>query len=141
MSPNNPIATIGFEDSSATTEMVNYSNAQHVSGQPMTTVAIGSAQQSGPITVGANGPIDIGSKNIIFLTTPNDVDSPNNIITTGIVATSGSVASVDDQSEVFVTPRLENFDVNMETWLQEVERRRRQLVDYVDDDHGMCVAL
>jgi hypothetical protein len=105
----------------------------------MTTVAIGSAQQSGPITVGANGTIDIGARNIIFLTRPDSVTLPSNIITTGIVATSGFVGSV--REEVFVTPRLDNFHVEAESWWLEAERRKQQLIEEGADDNGMCIAL
>ena len=105
----------------------------------MTTLVIGSAQQSGPMTVGANGLIDIGARNILLLTTPDSVTLPSNIITTGIVATSGFVGTL--REEVFVTPRLENFDVEVESWWLEAERRKQQVLENGDNNHGMCTAL
>jgi len=150
-SPFTPTLGIVFEDQppfvgrggsvQARHGLVEYDNSNHVSPIPMTTVAIGSAQQSGPITVGANGLIDIGARNIIFLTTPDSVTSPSNIITTGIVATSGFVGSVGRDPEVFVTPRLDSFDVEIESWWLEAERRKQQLIEEGANDNGMCIAL
>jgi len=148
-SPFTPTLGIVFEDQSpfvgrggsvqARHGLVEYDNSNHVSPIPMTTVAIGSAQQSGPITVGANGVIDIGARNIIFLTTPDDVNSRANVITTGIVAGSGFVGTV--REEVFVTPRLENFTVEVESWWLEAERRKQQLIEEGASNNGMCIAL
>jgi len=118
--------------------LVNYDNSNLISSFPMTTVVLGSAQQSGPMTVGANGPIDIVARNILLLTTPDNVNSPDNVITTGIVATSGFVAS---GREVFITPRLDSFEVETETIWDEEEERKRQLVETPEEDHGMCTAL
>jgi hypothetical protein len=138
-SPFTPTKTIGFEDAPASLEQVNYNNLDHVFSLPMTTVAIGSAEQSGPMTVGANGTLDIGARNIIFLTTPDNVNSRANVITTGIVAGSGFVASA--REEGFVPPRLDNFDVEVEGWWLEAERRKQQLVEAGENNHGMCTAL
>ena len=140
-SPLTPSNSIGFEDLSSSLLQTNYDNSNHVSSLPMTTVAIGSAQQTGPITVGANGPIDIGARNIVFLTTPDDVNSTANIITTGIVATSGFVASVAREPEVFITPRLDSFRVETESWVEREQRRARRLLEIREGDHGMCTAL
>jgi filamentous hemagglutinin family protein len=150
-SPFTPTLDIVFEDLPTSTVLagsllgrplqVNYDNLSHVGSLPMTTVAIGSAQQSGPITVGANGPIDIGARNIVLLTTPDNVNSAANIITTGIVATSGFVASVG-APEVFVPPRLDSIRVESDTWWLEQERRKQRLIESRDDDdNGMCSVL
>ncbi len=141
LSPHTGMYTIGLEDISPSAQMVNYTNSQHISDHPMTTIAIGSAQQTGKIRVGANGPIDIGSKNIILLTTPDDVRDLSRIMTTGIVATSGFVASVDGEPAVFVTPRLDSILVDLVDEEEEVKRRKRRKVEKTDNDHNMCVAL
>jgi filamentous hemagglutinin family protein len=140
-SPFTPTRDIAFEDLPASPQppQVNYDNSNHVALLPMTTLVIGSAQQSGPMTVGANGLIDIGARNILLLTTPDSVTLPSNIITTGIVATSGFVGTL--REEVFVTPRLENFDVEVESWWLEAERRKQQVLENGDNNHGMCTAL
>ena len=140
-SPFTPTHNIAFEDLPASPQPlpVNYDNSNHVASLPMTTLVIGSAQQSGPMTVGANGMINIGARNILLLTTPDNVISPSNIITTGIVATSGFVASLSE--EVFVTPRLDNFHVEAEGWWLEAEQRKQQLVEEGASDNGMCIAL
>ncbi|MCP4768018.1 MAG: hypothetical protein GY875_17330, partial [Gammaproteobacteria bacterium] len=155
-SPFTPTLSIVFEDKSpdfepspdyepppdivprARVSQVNYDNSNHISPFPMTTVVLGSAKQSGPMTVGANGPIDIVARNILLLTTPDNVNSPDNVITTGIVATSGFVAS---GREVFIAPRLDSFEVDTETIWDEEEKRNKQLVETPEEDHGMCTAL
>ncbi|MCP4334134.1 MAG: filamentous hemagglutinin N-terminal domain-containing protein [Gammaproteobacteria bacterium] len=118
---------------------VYYDNASLISPFPMTTVVLGSAKQSGPMTVGANGPIDIVARNILLLTIPDNVNSPDNVITTGIVATSGFVASLG--RDVFISPRLDSFEVETETVWDQEEERKRQLVETPEEDHGMCTAL
>jgi len=60
------------------------------------------------------------------------------VITTGIVATSGFVAS---GREVFITPRLDSFEVETETLWDEEEERKKQLVETPEEEHGMCTAL
>ena len=118
--------------------IVNYSNSNQISSLPITTLVIGGAKQRGSITVGANGPIDVGARNILLLTTPDNVSSPNNVITTGIVATSGFVAS---GREVFISPRLDSFGVETETIWDQEEKRKKRLVETTEEDHGMCTAL
>jgi len=148
-SPFTPTLGIVFEDEPPESEpeppppqrsrlellQVNYDNSNHIGSFPMTTVVIGGAKQSGPMTVGANGPIDIGARNILLLTIPDDVNSPDNVITTGIVATSGFVGSV------FIAPRLDSFEVVTETIWDEEEDRKKQLVETPEEEHGMCTAL
>ena len=142
-SPFTPTHNIAFEDlpASPQPQQVSYDNLQHVASLPITTLAIGSAEQSGPMTVGANGTIDIGAKNILLLTTPDNVTSPANVITSGIVATSGFVASVREEVDVYLPPRLEDMDVEVDNWWLEAERRKQQLVDAGENNHGMCTAL
>jgi hypothetical protein len=123
------------------TEPVEYYNSEHISSLPMTTLVLGGAEQSGPMTVGANGPIDIGARNILLLNTPENVNSPDNIITTGIVATSGFVASLGREPDVFITPRLDSFEVETSTLWDEEERRKKQSVEAPEEEHGMCTAL
>ncbi|MCP4432027.1 MAG: hypothetical protein GY806_13700, partial [Gammaproteobacteria bacterium] len=131
--------TIGVEDIESLAEQTNYNNLNHFSTLPATTIAIGGTQQTGSISVGNNGVMNLGAKNIIFLNTPNDVNSLDNIITTGTVADSGIVASL---ASVFVSPRLENIDVdNSSWWLEEQERERLLVENETDDSSGMCTAL
>ncbi|MCP4469121.1 MAG: filamentous hemagglutinin N-terminal domain-containing protein [Gammaproteobacteria bacterium] len=120
-------------------EQVNYYNSNHIKGKPMTTVVFGSAKQTGEIEVGLDGKLDIGSRNIILLTTPDEVDSTSNIITTGIIATSGFVASLG--TDLFVLPRLDSMVVETETLWDEEEKRKKQLVETPEPEHGMCTAL
>jgi len=76
-----------------------------------------------------------------LLTTPDDVNSPDNVITTGIVATSGFVGSVEREPDVFITPRLDSFEVETDTLWDEEEERKKQLVETPEEEHGMCTAL
>jgi filamentous hemagglutinin len=137
-----PVSASGL-DQQGRPDQVNYDNSSHIGSRPITTVVIGSADQSGAITAGANGPIDIVDRNMLLLTTPDDVDSPANVITTGIVATSGFVASVEREPDVFIAPRLDSIEVETEidtVWDQE-QRRKRRLVRFMEQEHGMCTAL
>ena len=118
---------------------ISYYNSEHVEPFPITTLVLGGSGQSGPMTVGANGPIDIGAKNILLLNLPENVNSAANIITTGLVATSGFVGLTGE--EVFISPRLDSFEVEIETLWEEVEERKKQLVEAPEEEHGMCTAL
>jgi len=142
-SPLNGHHKISLEDQSQlpVPEQVNYNNASHIWPQPMTTVVFGSAKQTAPISVGKNGKLDIGSRNIVLLTTPDKVDSTSNIITTGIIATSGFVASVEREPAVFITPRLDSFEVETDTIWDEEEERKKRLVENSEPEHNMCTAL
>jgi hypothetical protein len=139
--PSEPLESPLLDRALDRPEQVAYFNSSHISSLPMTTLVLGGALQSGPMTVGANGPIDIGARNILLLNTPENVNSPDNIITTGIVATSGFVASLGREPDVFITPRLDSFEVETSTLWDEEERRKKQSVEAPEEEHGMCTAL
>ena len=126
-----------------------YEFAEHLD-IPATTIAFGGAEQVGRITVGLEGNINVAARNIFLLTTPDDVDSPSNIITSGIIATSSILALKPEEPGGggerepgdFVTPRLENFSVSVEEEdLYEKRREERETLSTTEDDHGMCTAL
>jgi hypothetical protein len=119
-------------------EQVTYYNSSHIDSLPaMTTVVIGSEEQTGAMTVGAEGPIDIGANNILFLTVPDEVDSPDNVKTNGIVATSGIVKTI------FIPPTADSTELEISTSADEEEEQEgeSQLVAEPEGDHGMCTAL
>jgi hypothetical protein len=150
-SPLTATNTIGMEDfpeilqtglaqqESGNDQMTSYTNSDHIEGFPMTTIVIGSSLQSGNMTLGGDGSVDIGSKNIIFIGSGN-VDSIENVISTGIVSRGGFVAFTE---EIFIPPVLADIDVNRgdNTLLIDEEERNRQVVTNQTDESGMCMAL
>ena len=70
MLPFTATNSIGFESSTPGTQLTNYTESGHFSHFTGTTIALGGALHNGAIQIGQNGLIDIGSKNLIFLTAP-----------------------------------------------------------------------
>lgn len=95
VSPIDPAATIGFEDNPASTEAFNLSNLGFLSQIVVTgggsfTLAIGNGLQTGDVILGLNGPIDIGSTNLV-VETSGAVTGLGNVTSTGLVATLASL--------------------------------------------------
>lgn len=130
--------------SASMAQQTNYNNVDHFAGIPATTLAIGGSQQTGSITIGAGGLIDIGSKNMLFISSQT-IASPANIVTTGIVAASGIVGTLQPvatlQPTAFVNPRLETIRVNDRGQVIDDEDRDDSLVDDLSEDSGMCIAI
>lgn len=82
---------IGFDATTPGTQMTNYTEAGHFSHFTGTTIALGGSLQSGGILIGANGPIDIGSKNLILLSASPSVIGVDQVTTTGLVAVLAAV--------------------------------------------------
>jgi hypothetical protein len=139
-SPLTTTNTIGVEDVADLAQQTNYNNFDHIQGLPMTTVGIGSAPQSGDITVGFNGTLDVGARNVIFITSQN-VNDTANVITTGIVASSGFVGSL--LPALFIPPVLADIDpvVGKNSLLLDEEGRKNSIISNQTDDSGMCTAL
>lgn len=77
--------SIGFEQSSPSTQQTNYTYADHFSHFTGTTIALGSVTQAGGISAGSNGPVNIGSKNLVFLTGTPGISGFGNVTGTGII--------------------------------------------------------
>ena len=80
----NPAASIGVEDQPANTSTVNYSNSDIFSFFAGHTLAIGSTSNTGDITIGQNGTLDIGSTNFFAVTT-GSVTGLDKVLSTGVV--------------------------------------------------------
>lgn len=135
-SPSNPASAIGLEELPDTSQTVNYNNLNNIFPYPVTTLVIGSSLQTGDITIGSLGEVDLGSANIVAISTGGgQVDSLSNVITTGIVAGIQSAS-------VFVTPTQESMAIEVEDpeYLDDDEERKK-LIALADDGEGnsqMC---
>jgi filamentous hemagglutinin family protein len=142
--------SVGVESIESLAAQTNYDNATHFQGIPATTIAIGSSQHIGDIVIGANGPVDIGGQNAIFITTEGRVNSTTNVVSSGVVA------SLSPEPSLFVIPVVEEIEiqeVEEEKLLEkkteeeededdeEEEEDKKQLVKNESDESGMCTAI
>lgn len=77
--------SIGFEQTSPSTQQTNYTYADHFSHFTGTTIGLGGATHAGGISIGSNGGVNIGTKNLIFLTGTPAVAGFGNVTGTGII--------------------------------------------------------
>ena len=91
MLPFTATNSIGFKSSTPGTQLTNYTESGHFSHFTGTTIALGGALHNGDIQIGQNGLIDIGSKNLIFLTATPTVIGVENVIGTGLIAVISAV--------------------------------------------------
>jgi hypothetical protein len=106
---NDPALSIGVESLASTLQDVNFNKADHFSKFPGTTIAIGVGQagnqqltQQGDIIIGANGPINLGTKNFVCLTVGQCIGLDK-------VITSGKVLSLASAS-LFNVPLPQEFN-------------------------------
>jgi filamentous hemagglutinin family protein len=137
-SPFTTTNTIGLGDAQDT----NYSHAVHISGIPATTIAIGGSQQTGNIIVGTNEALDVGSKNLIFMSPTGNITGEDNVITTGIVTSHGFGAVLE--STITITSLLADTDVDDDENKVGEEGEDVQddkLADGKTNESGMCTAV
>ncbi|MDT8405367.1 filamentous hemagglutinin N-terminal domain-containing protein [Sulfuriflexus sp.] len=91
MLPFTATNSIGFESSTPGTQLTNYTESGHFSHFTGTTMALGGALHNADIQIGQNGLIDIGSKNLIFLTATPTVIGIENVIGTGLISVISAV--------------------------------------------------
>jgi len=145
-SPFTVSKSIGVEDVPDTSELVNYNNLQHFGILPGTTIIVGSSQQTGDINIGNLGKIDIGSKNIVFVTSAK-ITTIDNIISSGVVAEL-LVGQFNGQliltkgGEEFVAPILTEVEVMpaLSDDPAKEKDRRKHLIKDDEDKILMCEA-
>ena len=101
--PSDPLASIGFENSIANLQQVNYGNSEHLSPFTGTSIAIGSSFHQGGIVIGDLGLIDIGDKNILFVTQNGNVTGDDQVLTTGLLALLSLIPIGDELVEIVDT--------------------------------------
>ena len=94
--PSDPLASISFENSVAGLQQVNYGNAEHLSPFTGTTIALGAGFHQGEIVIGELGEINVGSKNILFVTQNGNVTGDDQVTTTGLLALLSLVPVADE---------------------------------------------
>lgn len=106
---SDPTLSIGVESLASTLQNVNFNKTDHFSKFPGTTIAVGvglagneQMTQQGDIVIGANGPINLGTKNFICLTAGQCIGLDK-------VLTSGRVLSLADAS-LFNIPLPQEFN-------------------------------
>jgi filamentous hemagglutinin family protein len=137
-SPFTTTNTIGLGDAQDT----NYSHAAHISGIPATTIAIGGSQQTGNIIVGTNEALDVGSKNLIFVSPTGNITGEDNVITTGIVASHSFGAVLE--STITITSLLADTDVDDDenkVGEEGEDVQNDKLADGKTNESGMCTAV
>jgi len=138
--------SIGVEDAPDTSELVNYNNLQHFGILPGTTIIIGSSSQTGDINIGNLGKIDIGSKNIVFVTSAR-IATIDNVISSGVVAQllagqfNGQLI-LDEDDEEFVAPILTEVEVVSAPADEPVKEKdkRKHLIKDDEEKILMCEA-
>ncbi|MBV1889435.1 MAG: hypothetical protein KUG54_00260, partial [Gammaproteobacteria bacterium] len=101
--PSDPLASISFENSVAGLQQVNYGNSEHLSPFTGTSIAIGAGFHQGEIVIGELGQIDVGNKNILFVTQNGNVTGDDQVITSGLLALLSLVPIADELVEVVDT--------------------------------------
>ena len=101
--PSDPLATISFENTVSSLKQVNYGNSEHLSPFTGTTIAIGAGFHQGEIVIGDLGGIDVGDKNILFVTQNGNVTGEDQVTTTGLLALLSLVPLADELVEIFDT--------------------------------------
>jgi filamentous hemagglutinin family protein len=137
-SPFTTTNTIGLGDAQDT----NYGHAAHISGIPATTIAIGGSQQTGNIIVGTNEALDVGSKNLIFVSPTGNITGEDNVITTGIVASHSFGAVLE--STITITSLLADTDVDDDenkVGEEGEDVQNDKLADGKTNESGMCTAV
>jgi hypothetical protein len=133
-SPIDPTLNISFENDffEPGAGSIAYNNQDHVAIWPGTTIVFGEADPSsgalfdGGVTIGTQGPIDIGAKNF-FVLTDGPVTGLENVISTGVVSTlSGGVVD-----EVFEIPVVDEFEEELE---EEDEEDEDEIIDEVSGE-------
>ncbi len=104
-----------------------FTNEDHFKKLPGTTMLIGGVglpggPQTGNITIGANGPLDIGAQNILFVSTGR-IAGARNVLSTGFV---GELDLISDDLQFFEVPIINEFGNNRITEDKDKDK------DYVD---------
>ncbi|HSN18282.1 MAG TPA: hypothetical protein VLV87_08720, partial [Gammaproteobacteria bacterium] len=127
--PTTGPASIGVEQTPGTGSVLNLSNSLLLSLFPGTTLVIGNGTESGAVTLGSSGPIDIGSSNLI-VETSGTVTGLSNVISTGLVSTVQSLLA-----SVLPPPTPSEIDPNSSN-NNNTAGKHRQQGDYDPDGGG-----
>ncbi|MCK5002970.1 MAG: filamentous hemagglutinin N-terminal domain-containing protein [Gammaproteobacteria bacterium] len=132
-SPFTPTASIGVEALPDSSQLVNYNNLEHFDILTGTTIIIGSSSQTGELVIGSLSDIDIGSKNMVVVTS-SSVTSISNVISTGIVAElligqASFIAPIQTEVDLSLKP-VEDADDEKE--------KKKNLVKDDEEDINMC---
>jgi filamentous hemagglutinin family protein len=90
VAPIDPTASIGFEDKPGSGSDFNLSNSGFLSLFPEITLLLGTSAQTGNITLGGNGNIDIGADNLV-VATAGTITGLDKITSTGLVTSLMSI--------------------------------------------------
>ena len=101
--PSDPTLTIGVEQSLAGLQQVNFGNVEHFAPFTGTTIAVGASFHLGDVFVGDQGEIDVGNKNLLFVTRNGNVTGEDNVVSNGLVALLSLVPLADEIPEVIDT--------------------------------------
>ncbi len=86
VAPIVPTSTIGIEDTPSSGSDFNLSNSLFLSQFSGDTVVVGNFQESGDVTIGANGAFNLGGGTNLLIYSTGNVTGLDNVTSTGIVA-------------------------------------------------------